>query len=158
MNEQERGSEIVQFVVTVPLLLLALFATMQVGGMMLAISQVSSDIATACRQIDAAGLELAADKEAFLKSELLGEATQLIPANLQVSGVVLSRAHEKSAAALAANEALVQRTGHLEVSFGVTYKLASLAAFPGLEGKVLKRTVTFGHVDGRVVEVEVTAT
>ena len=45
----ERGSEIVQSVVAVPLVLLVVFATVQAGGMMLSVNRLTADLARACR-------------------------------------------------------------------------------------------------------------
>lgn len=52
MVRSDRGSETVQFAIAAPLLLLVVFSTMQVGGMMLATTQLSSDIVRACNVPD----------------------------------------------------------------------------------------------------------
>ncbi len=84
----ERGSEIVQSVVAVPLVLLVVFAaTVQAGGMMLSVNRLTADLARACRQMDTAGLALAVDRERFVADEVLGAATQLKPDLLTVSNV-----------------------------------------------------------------------
>ena len=83
----ERGSEIVQSVVAVPLVLLVVFATVQAGGMMLSVNRLTADLARACRQMDTAGLAFAVDRERFVADEVLGAATQLKPDLLTVSNV-----------------------------------------------------------------------
>ena len=52
----------VQFVIVLPLLLELVFSIEQLACMTLAASQLSSEITRACRQLDATGFELAANK------------------------------------------------------------------------------------------------
>ena len=109
VSERERGSEMVQFLVVVPLVLLVLAAALQVGAVMLSIDRLTADVTRACRQLDAAGLSLAADKERFVKDELLGAATQLQPDLLTVRDVRLS--FDSDANSSLAQRALLVRRG-----------------------------------------------
>lgn len=162
LRASERGSEVVQSVVAVSLVLLAVFAVVQVGGMMLSISRLTADLSRACRQMDTAGLALAADRERFVAEEVLGAATQLKPELLQVRNVRMSAAVEEGAGqapgqgtASDADAGVLQRTDAARVSFDVAYELPSLAAFPGLAHRTIARHVVCEHVEGRVVEVGV---
>ena len=84
VKDVERGSEIVQFAVVVPLLMLVVFATVQLGGMTLVANQLSSEITRACRQFDVGGFERATDKEAFVEEGIVGASSQLRPNSLHV--------------------------------------------------------------------------
>lgn len=150
----ERGSEVVQFVVALPLLLLVVFAVVQLGGMTLAASQLSSEITRACRQLDVAGLERAADKEVFLKEEILGASTQLRAESLHVEHVSWRRAATRSSGE-ETGLAIEQRTTAVELSYYVRYELPSLIQLPGLSGQMLVRKVESSLVEGRTIEVEV---
>lgn len=166
MSDRERGSEIVQFVIAVPLVLLVLFAVVQTGAMMLSVNRLTADLTRACRQMDTAGLSLAADKEAFVAGELLGFATQLRPEQLHVSGVVLEaredgRSSDPAQAGAAVGgmgdgfSSVAQRSDVAQMSFDVAYELPALAALPGLEHQTISRHVLCMRVEGRIVEVEV---
>ncbi|MEG0417419.1 pilus assembly protein [Gordonibacter sp.] len=165
MNRCERGSEVVQAVVAVPLVLLVVFAVVQMGGMMLSTHRLSADLVRACRQMDTAGLLLAGDKEAYLKSELLGPASQLQPERLRVEHVEFKLdQREGSENVPGTTEAspsggrlssIGQRTSIAKVSFDVVYEMPSLMAFPGLSGQAVSRHLACTRVEGRVVEVEV---
>lgn len=159
----ERGSEVVQSVAAVSLVLLAVFAVVQAGGMMLSISRLTADLSRACRQMDTAGLALAADRERFVADEVLGSATLLKPELLRVENVTMSAAEERPARAFGAgtvssadaDATVSQRTDAARVSFDVAYELPSLAAIPGLAHRTIARHVVCEHVEGKVVEVAV---
>lgn len=167
----ERGSEIVQSVVAVPLVLLVVFVTVQAGGMMLSVNRLTADLARACRQMDTAGLAFAVDRERFVADEVLGAATQLKPDLLTVSNVrsealgavqgarlapgATSRAAGEEGAGAGAG--IVQRTDAVRVSFDVRYELPSLMAVPGLAHRTIARHVECEQLAGRIVEVEVGA-
>ena len=155
VSASERGSEVVQFALVAPLLLFALFGIVQVGGMMLAASQVSSDITRACRQMDLAGLRLASDKEAFVKAGILGASTQLIPENLQVERVRLESAQTRVTRLLGEGDSAEQRTATARLSYDVRYEVPSILDVPGLSGRTFSRHVDCSYVEGRVIEVEV---
>ena len=172
MRQRERGSEIVQAVVAVPLVLLVVFAVMQVGAMMLSVNRLTADLTCACRQMDTGGLALAVNKEAFVQAEVLGAATQLVPERLRIERVILefrqdehTAPYEKpvDAGAGAPSAALhtggvsqlVQQTSVARVSFDVAYDLPALAAVPGLDHRTIARHVECARVEGTVVEVEV---
>ena len=154
MRRNDRGGEVVQFVVALPLLLLVVFSIVQLGTMTFVASRLSSEITRACLQLDAAGLERAVDKEAFVKAEVLGSASQLKGSALQVSDVRWRRETRRSAKELEGGS-IEERTIALEFSCVVRYELPSVVAVPGLSGQVLARSVKASLAEGRVVEVEV---
>lgn len=153
MKCDERGSEVIQFAVATPLLLFVLFAVVQIAGMMLTTSQVSSEITRACRQLDVAGLHQAFDKEAFVQAELLGAATQLIPSNLHVSSVQARDNQDRLECGAWGGGTVEQRTASTELSFEVRYDIPSLVDMPGLAGRSLARQVAATYVGSRVIEV-----
>lgn len=152
----ERGSETVQFAIAAPLVLVILFSIMQVGGMMLTASQVSSEVTRASRQLDVTGFELAGDKGAFVKREVLGTVTQLSADNLQVEHVRWRRAQERTRGTQEVGE-LEQRTTITSVSYDVRYRFPAIADLPGLTDREIARSVRCELVDGRVIEVELGA-
>lgn len=155
MNGSERGSEIVQFVVAVPLLLFAVFIVVQVGGMTLAASQVSSELSQAGRRMDAAGLARASDKEAFVKAEIVGAATQLRPDRLRVERVRVEDGRRRFSSDRADGMSIEQRTSSIVLSYDVFYDLPSMLDAPGLSNQTLRRHVRCEIVSGKAVEVEV---
>ncbi len=157
MSDLDAGSEVVQFALAMPLLLLVVFSVVQVGGMVLAVNQVSSDIVRACRQLDAAGLQRAADKEAFVKEGIVGKATQLREENLSVENVSVETSIVRVEGLTEAGGMVDQRTSATAFSYDVRYNVPSILALPGLEGRVLARHVNCDYVDGRVIEVSLGA-
>lgn len=153
MKHDEWGSEVVQFAVAAPLLLFVLFSVVQIAGMMLSTSQVSSEITRACRQLDVAGLRQSFDKNAFVKGELLGTATQLVPDNLYVSSVRERDIRDRLECGSVEGGVIEQRTSSTELSYEVRYDIPSILDVPGLSGQSLVREVTATYVGSRVVEV-----
>lgn len=154
VRRSERGSEIVQFVVVLPLLLAMLFSIMQLAGMMLATSQVSSEITRACRQLDVVGFQRAADKERFVKDGILGASTQLDPDRLSVGGVTWAYEKRTQRQDVEDGSVLEQEALVAIASYDVRYRLPAIADLPGLTGKVLERHVRCSLVDGRTIEIE----
>ncbi len=153
MRTCERGSEVVQFVIVLPLLLVVLFSIMQLAGMTLAASQVSSEITRACRQLDVAGFELAADKERFIEEGILGASTQLDPDRLQVDRVGWTSERTKREGAVRDGGVIEEQATVVEASYDVRYRLPAIADLPGLTGRVLERHVQCSFVDGRAIEI-----
>ena len=145
----ERGSEVVQFVIVLPLLLAVVFSIVQLAGMTLAASQLSSEITRACRQLDAAGFELAANKERFVEEGILGASTQLDPARLHVEHVSWTSERTKREQPVRDGGAIEEQSTVIEASYDVSYLLPAVADLPGLAGRVLKRHVRCSFVDGR---------
>ena len=152
MTAPERGSEAVQFVIALPLLLLVVFGTMQLGGMELAASQLSSEITRACRQVDAGGLSQAADKEAFVKAGLLGASTQLSPDRLAVDAVQWRAVRDRREGPLPGGS-VEERTDRGSLEYDVRYRIPSILALPGMGERSVARHVRSECVAGRVVEL-----
>lgn len=172
VNRREGGGEVVQAVVAMPLVILVVFAAVQVGGMMLTTHRLAADLTRACRQIDVAGIALAQDREEFVKLQVLGAASQLQPERLHVEKVTLAfdenlgRAGGPAAAgssggaggeaALSASQSsLGQRTSIARISFDLAYDLPLLMELPGLPKQRICRQVECSPIEGRVMEVEV---
>lgn len=153
MKTCERGSEVVQFAVAMPLLLVVLFSIMQLAGMTLATSQVSSEITRACRQLDAAGFELATDKERFIKDGILGASTQLDSGRLRVEHVKWTSGKTKRGRPVREGGVIEERSTVIAASYDVRYRLPAIADLPGLTGRVLERRVQCSFVDGRAIEI-----
>lgn len=157
MSGPDRGSEVVQFVLAVPLLLFMVFAIIQLGGMMLSANQLSADISRACRQLDVVGFESALNKETFIKEGILGKSTQLKESNLQVSAVQ-SKKDEQCLTGRLPDQGLVeQRTATTTLTYDVGYAVPSFLAVPGLSDGLLSRHVTCVYVDGRAIELALAA-
>lgn len=153
MKGTERGSEVVQFAIAVPLLLFVVFGIMQVGGMMLAASQLSCGITRACRQLDIAGLQHAEDKEAFVKAGVLGAATQLVPSNLDVWQVRAFDQQERISQSATGGDIAEQLSTSTTLSYDIRYEIPSLLSLPGLFDQSFSRHVVCTYVEERVVEV-----
>lgn len=149
----ERGSEVVRFVIVLPLLLAVVFSIVQLAGMTLAASQLSSEITRACRQLDATGFELAANKERFVEEGILGASTQLDPARLHVEHVSWTSERTKREQPVRDGGAIEEQSTVIEASYDVSYLLPAVADLPGLAGRVLKRHVRCSFVDGRAIEI-----
>lgn len=155
MRGWEHGGETVQFALTVPLFLLVLLGIIQVGGMTLVASQLSSEVTRSCRQLDVAGLQQAADKGRFVEGEILGASTQLAAENLHVSDVRVEWRQDESGSVLGEGLSSDQSTSVARLSYALRYDVPSALDIPGLSGQSLFRHVDCTYVAGRVVEVSV---
>lgn len=149
----EQGSEVVQFVVALPLLLVVLFSIVQLAGMMLATSQVSSEITRACRQLDAGGFELAADKERFIKDGIAGASTQLNLERLDVEHVQWRRGRTVQEREAWDGGRIEQQATVVTASYDVCYRLPVIANLPGFTERTLERHVECAFVDGQTIEI-----
>lgn len=151
----ERGNELVQFVIAVPVLLVVVFATIQIGGMMLSASRLSADIVRAGRHMDAGELDLASDKDEFVKNEIVRMSDQLVDDNLTVDHTSCSSINDEGIQPVQGEGSIMQHVRRTAVSFDVSYEMPSLVLLPGLSGREITRHVECERTVGKIVEVEV---
>ncbi len=151
MRGSERGSEVVQFVVAMPLFLALLFSCMQVACTVFTCQLISSEIVQACLEMDTGGLAIASNKEAFVKAQIIGASTQLAEENLSVSNVTIAARKTTSAREAGGGETLSSRTSGSNFTCDVSYQVPGLFACVGLP-QVLSRHVAWTSVDERVIE------
>lgn len=137
----ERGSEVVQFVIVLPLLLAVVFSIVQLAGMTLAASQLSSEITRACRQLDAAGFELAGEQGAVRRRGHPGRVDPARPRSPACGARQLDERADEAGAAVRDGGAIEEQSTVIEASYDVSYLLPAVADLPGLAGRVLKRHV-----------------
>lgn len=157
MSPCERGNETVQFVVAVSVLLLIVLGAVQIGGMMLTATRLSSDVQRACRQLNATGIEGAADKEEFVKSHILSRSGQLIARNLSIDHVVYSSVQVDRSHMAEGKGSIALRRERTAVSFDLSYEIPSFIDLPGLSGQTLERRVECICTGRSVVEVRMAA-
>lgn len=155
MIDYERGNESVQFVIAVPLLLAVVFATIQIGGMMLSTSRLSADIVRAGRHMNAGELDLAADKDEFVKNEIVHLSDQLVEDNLTVDHTTCSSIGDDEVQPVQGEGSIMRHVRRTAVSFDVSYEMPSIALLPGLSGRRITRHVECERADGKIFEVRV---
>ena len=156
MFRRESGSEIVQFVCVMPLLLAIVFGIIQVALTMFSAEVFFSEVSQASLRIDTAGLVAAVDKERFVADEIVGQVSQLDAASIEVKNVVVGTRRD----GMAWDEAeggLKTRLVATDVSFDALYRPASIIVIPGWSNEGFSRHVSFSCNDVRAVEVQVGA-
>ncbi len=151
MRESERGGEVVQFVIVAPLFLALLFSCVQVACTVFSTQLVSSEIVQACLQMDTGGLVAAPNKEAFVKSQIIGSSTQLVAENLSVEGVKVAARRTHATRQAEEGETLLSKTAGSDFSCEVSYRVPSVFACIGVP-QTLSRHVVWTSVDERVIE------
>lgn len=151
MHESERGSEVVQFVIVIPLFLALLFSCVQVACTVFSTQLVSSEIVQACLQMDTAGLAVAPNKEEFVKSQIIGSATQLVEKNLVVRNVTVASRKTTAAREAGGGETLSSNTRGSDFSCDISYQVPGIFSCVGLP-QTLSRHVVWTSVDERVIE------
>lgn len=157
MSLCERGNETIQFTMVVSVLLLIVFGTVQIGGMMLSANRLSSDVLRACRQLNATGIERAVDKEEFVKSHILDRSGQLTANSLSIDHVVYSSIQVDRSHVAEGKESIALRKEKTAVSFDLSYEIPSFIDLPGLSGQTLERRVECVCAGRSVVEVRMAA-
>lgn len=151
---QEFGNETVQFVISLLCLFVMVFGTFQLGFLVFSVSEVTSEITQACRSLDVAGLELAHDKDAFVKQSILGERSRLLAANLDVSGTTYRTEKTQSNFEGLGAESLQGRNEQTTLRCKVSYRVPVLFQIPGVSTWELRRNVACVYVDQKVAEVD----
>ncbi len=151
MSESERGGEIVQFVIATPLFLALLFSCVQVACTMFSTQLVSSEVVQACLQMDTGGLTIAPDKEAFVKSQIIGSSTQLVAKNLSVKDVKIAPRKTRASRRAGGGETLSSNTAGTDFSCEISYRVPGIFACVGMP-QTLSRQVVWTSVDERVIE------
>lgn len=155
MRSNERGGEVIQFVVAVPLLLLVVFGTAQVSATVLSSAQLSSEITRVCRSVDGIGVVQAPDKGAFIKEQIIGASTQLDAASIAVANVRVAQSDLPSSVEEGALGALRREGSIVSLSYDISYQVPSIVSLPGYRDQTLSRHVQCSFASGRVVELEV---
>lgn len=151
----ERGSEVVQFVVAVPLVLLVVFGTAQVSATVLSSAQLSSEITRACRLVDGVGIAQAPNKGEFIKAQIIGASTQLDAASIAVANVQMAQSDLPSSVEEGVIGAVRREGSIVSLSYDVSYRVPSIVSLPGYSDQTLYRHVRCSVASGRVVELEV---
>lgn len=153
----EDGNATLQFLFAVVFLMTLLFSGIQIGGMMLSANRLGTDLTRATYKVDAGGLMLASDKEAFVHDQIIAIGSELSSENLSVSDVRVTASNASSAGAVGAGAGglteISQDTVSIEVSFDVSYAIPSIVDMPGLSGQTLSRHVEFVRVGETTIEV-----
>ena len=153
----EGGNATIQFLIAAVFLLTLVFGGIQIGGMMLSANALASDLARASYQVDAGGLALAADKEAFVRDQIIAAGSTLSEDALTVAGVSVATSHAEATGGVREGAQglteIASDTTRIEVSFDVAYEIPSIIDMPGLSGQVLARHVEFVRIGERTIEV-----
>ena len=154
---EEDGNATVQFLIAAMFMFVLVFGGIQIGGMMLSANALASDLARASYQVDAGGLALAADKDAFVRDQIIAAGSTLKESALPVTGVRISTSHSEATGGVREDSQglteIASDTARIEVSFDVAYEMPSIIDMPGLTGQVLARHVEFVRIGERTIEV-----
>ena len=152
MARNELGSEVVQFVFAVILLLTLMFGTLYIVCYTSSAIMLSSELSRACLRLDAAGLAESPDKARFIAAEIAGESSQLKLGNIDVNDVRVET-REKSAAS--PENSLQQRSKVASVSFSISYRLPVELSLEQVQNAALERRVVCSIENERVSEVSI---
>lgn len=152
MARDEFGSEAVQFVFAVILLLMLMFGALYVSCFTSTAAMMSSELSRACLRLDTASLAKSPDKGRFIAAEIAGESSQLNLACIEVSDV---RVEMHKTVASWPGSGMQQRSDVASVSFSVSYRLPVELSIAQAQHAVLARHVSCSIENERVSEVSV---
>lgn len=153
MKNNESGSEAIQFIFAIVLLMLLLFGSLYIACYTASASIFSSELSQACLRLDTAGLAESRDKSRFVAREIVDESSQLDFESIQVDDVRIDLSNKSSEGI---DGGVRQRAMISSVSFSVRYRLPLVFSVGDAMRPQLERRVFCAIENERISEVAVT--
>lgn len=154
MVHKEHGSEVIQFVLVVPLFLFLLFFAIQIACSFFTLQLASSELTQASMRMNTSGLIAAKDKDAFVKSEILGSSSQLVSERLDVTDAKVSTSKTKLNNSVGGSLDVSQNTSSSTCTATVTYSVPMVFLAPGFP-HTLTRHLEWVCIDNHTIETKV---